>query len=188
MSVNNIVNKIIEDAKKIEEEIVNKAVKHSEEIKESKDKEIDSLIKENKTKAEREGISKKERLIQNAHLQVRNNKLRAKQDVIQKLFDKSLDELNALSDEDFKVFVKNTLSNVSIEKDGVVVLNSKRHKVVTPEFIKEVNSNLTLAEADDSIKDGFVVKVDNVYYNFTFKSILEGLKSELTSEVVKTLF
>lgn len=188
MSVNNIVNKILEDAKRVEEEAINKAEEKAKEIKEAKNKEVASLVETSKAKAELEGINKKERLIQNAHLQVRNNKLKAKQDIIENVFEKSLEKLSNLSDDEFVEFVKNSLNNIKIEKDGVVILNSKRHKLITSRFVHKINSNLKLADADDTVLDGFIVRVDNVDYNFTFKAIVEGLKSELTSKVAKTLF
>lgn len=188
MSVSNIVNKILEDAKLKESDILENAKKEVNKIVEVKDAEIASLLQNNEIKAKEEGINKRERLLQNAHLQVRNNKLKAKQETISKVFEKSLERLKELSNEDFMSFVENIIKNVDIKEHGTVHVCEKRHNLITTKQLSKLNSNLSLAEVDNSVEDGFIIKVGNVQYNFTFKSILESLKLELTSEIIKELF
>lgn len=188
MSVKNIIDKILEDAKIAESNILEKANKEAEIITEAKELEIASMLQSNKVKAENEGISKRERLLQNALLQVRDNKLKAKQEVIASVFNKSLERLNNLTDVEFIEFFKNIIVEIDINEKGIILLNSKRHGLITSDLVKEINSNLAIGKANDSILDGFIVKVGNINYNFTFESILESLKSELTSEVTRELF
>lgn len=188
MSVKNIMDKILDDAKVIESDILEKANQEAKKIKEAKEVEITSMLKNNKAKAEIEGENKRERLLQNAHLQVRNNKLKAKQEVICSVYEKALEKLTSLDDASFIEFFKNTITAVDVTEKGIVLLNSKRHGLITSDLVKELNCNLLVGEVDDTVDDGFVVKVDNVYYNFTFKAIVESLKSELTSELTKELF
>ena len=54
--------------------------------------------------------SKKERVISSAKLKVRNNKLAAKQEIINEVFEKSIDKLTTLSKEEFLSFLENTIS------------------------------------------------------------------------------
>ena len=188
MSVSNIVNKILDDAKLKESDILEHANKEVQKIIEVKDAEIASLLQNSEVKAHEEGANKRERLLQNAYLQVRNNKLKAKQESIAKVFEKSLERLNKLSNEDFISFVENIIKNIDIKEHGTIHVCEKRHSLITSELLSKLNSNLSLADVDNSIEDGFVIKVGNVHYNFTFKSVLESLKLELTSEVIKELF
>lgn len=188
MSVKNIVEKILDDARVQESTILEKANKEAEKIVEVKEAEIASMLQDNKTKATAEGNNKKERLIQNAYLQVRNNKLKAKQEIISKVFEKALESLNNMSEADFVEFFKNTVSNANLKSNGCVLLNNDMYKHIESINVKDFNSNVVDCQIDDSIGNGFVIKVDNVYYNYTFKAILESLKLELTSEVNRELF
>lgn len=188
MSVNNIIEKILDDAKVQESDILEKANKEAEKIIEVKEAEIASMLQNNKTKATEEGNNKKERLIQNAYLQVRNNKLKAKQEVISNVFEKALNNLNNISEADFVDYLKNTVSNINLNEDGCILINSNMYKHITSINVKDFNSNIVDCQIDDSIDNGFIIKVNNVYYNYTFKSVLESLKLELTSEVNRELF
>lgn len=188
MSVKNIIDKILDDAKAKESDILEKANKEAEKIKDCKNAEIESMLENNKLKAEQEGINKRDRLIQNAYLQVRNNKLKAKQEMISSVFDKTLEKLSNLSDAEFVEFVKNSLNGLNITENAVILMNSKKHSVVSSKLINEINGKFSIGEPDETLEDGFVVKVDNVHYNFTFKSIVESMKSDLISEIAKELF
>lgn len=188
MSVKNIVEKILDDAKVQESTILEKANKEAEKIIEAKEAEIASMLQNNKTKAIEEGNNKKERLIQNAYLQVRNNRLKAKQEVISNVFEKALKSLNTMSEADFIDYFKNTVSSANLKGNGCVLINSDMHKHIASINVKDFNSNIVDCQIDDSIGNGFVIKVDNVYYNYTFKAVLESLKLELTSEVNRELF
>lgn len=192
MSTNKLIEKIIEDARNQETALVDKANAESSKISSDNEKKVSEMLNKNKEKAQIEGNLQKERRIQGAILKVRNDKLAAKQEIIAKTFDEALNQLNGLSDEDFVEFFKNTLAASSFTGEGEVVVNSKRHDLVTSELLKEINekleSNLTLASADDNVEDGFVVVQNNVHYNFTFKAILESMRSGLVSEVSKELF
>ena len=65
-------------------------------------------------KAEIEAKSKKERIISSAKLKVRNNKLAAKQEIIDEVFEKSIDKLTELSKEEFLSFVENTILSMNL--------------------------------------------------------------------------
>lgn len=188
MSVKNIVEKILEEAKLQESSILEEANKKATKIIEAKETEIASMLDNNKVKAKNEGNNKKERLIQNAHLQVRNNLLSAKQDIISKVFDEALIALNNMSENDFVEFFTTTISSIELKEPAYITLNSKMYGYVKNIDLAKYNTNLSFEEADDSVANGFIVKVNNVYYNYTFKSVLESLKSDLTSEVNKELF
>lgn len=188
MSVNNIVEKILEEAKIQESSILEEANEKAKKIVEAKEAEIASMLHNNKIKATNEGNNKKDRLIQNAHLQVRNNRLNAKQEIIAKVFDKALISLNDMSEVEFVEFFKSTISSIDLKEPAYIVLNNKMYNYVKSIDLSQYNVNLNFGESDDTLSNGFVVKVGNVYYNYTFKAILESLRLDLTSEVNKELF
>ncbi|NMR95977.1 hypothetical protein HKB01_01615, partial [Vibrio parahaemolyticus] len=49
------------------------------------------------------------------------------------------------------------------------------------------NKNLNV-EIDNTIDGGFIIKEDNVYYNFTFDAMINGLREELETEIASILF
>ena len=71
--------------------------------KKKKQKQTEKIIIE---KAEIEAISKKERIISSAKLEARNEKLKAKQEVISEIFEMSIENLCNISEKDFKEFVQ----------------------------------------------------------------------------------
>lgn len=57
-------------------------------------------------KTKREAKTKAERVISNTHLKVRNNKLEAKQEMINKVFDEAVIKLQNLPQEEYLNFIK----------------------------------------------------------------------------------
>ena len=108
-SINNLTSKIIEDAEDKKEVIISEAEEEGKKILNKKIEEAKAAEKIIIEKAEREAASRKERIISNAHLQGRNEKLKAKQEVISKVFEESIETLCSLSEEEFKSFVKNSV-------------------------------------------------------------------------------
>ena len=74
MSVNNLINKIVEDARKQETAILEKSKEEASKILLASEKKIEKMLSDNKEKAVVEGNAMKDRTIQSAILQVRNKK------------------------------------------------------------------------------------------------------------------
>lgn len=191
MSVNNLINKIVEDARKQETAILEKSKEEASEILLASEKKIEKMLSDNKEKAIVEGNAMKDRTIQSAILQVRNKKLSAKQEMLDKVFCEAIARLESLDNEEFEKFFITSVRNSGFTGNGEVIVNHKRENAIKSETIKEINRELglelSLGKPSD-MDDGFMLKQDNVYRNFTFKAIMDFLKSDLKTVVAKELF
>ena len=136
--------------------------------------------------------SANERVISSAKLKVRNNKLAAKQEIIDEVFEKSIDKLTKLSKEDFLNFVKNTISSMNLSGKQTLILNEEGLKFVDAAFIDELNKNvdaqITLGETAGNFKGGFILENNGIEINSTYEALVSSLRDELEFEVAKVLF
>jgi V/A-type H+/Na+-transporting ATPase subunit E len=190
MSIKNITDKILSDAKEKAAEILEASSKEAEALISSKVSEASSQEAHLISKAREEAEARKNRIIQNAELTVRNEKLVAKHQVIEKTFTYALESLTKLSDSDFIDFVKATLKANKISGDGFLKVTEARYKAITPEVLREINtssrSSLVLGRPID--KDGFVLEQRGIQINCTFEALVEALKEDLIFDVTKILF
>lgn len=192
MSIKNITDKILSDAKAKEAEILASGKEEAAKIIESKIKEAKALEKQILGKAQEEASSKKNRIIQGAELKVRNDKLAAKYSVIEKSFDLALENLRNFNKEDFISFIKNTLKSEGFKGEGVLRVNEGRYVQITPNILASLNAelgvNITLGKLLEGNEDGFIIEQKGTILNCTFKALVDSLKEDLIFDVTKVLF
>lgn len=191
-NVKNITSKILKDAEAGKENILATAEEEKNKILSKKVSSANEIAQEILEKAEVEAKSKKERVISSAKLKVRNNKLAAKQEIIDEVFEKSIDELTKLSKEDFLNFVKNTIVSMNLSGKQNLILNEEGLKFVDAAFIdelnKSVNAQITLSETAGNFKGGFILENNGIEINSTYEALVSSLRDELEFEVAKVLF
>lgn len=191
-NVKNITSKILKDAEAGKENILATAEEEKNKILSKKVSSANEIAQEILEKAEVEAKSKKERVISSAKLKVRNNKLAAKQEIIDEVFEKSIDELTKLSKEDFLNFVKNTIVSMNLSGKQTLILNEEGLKFVDTAFIdelnKSVNAQITLSETAGNFKGGFILENNGIEINSTYEALVSSLRDELEFEVAKVLF
>lgn len=191
-NVKNITSKILKDAEAGKENILSAAEEEKNKILSKKVSSANEIAQEILDKAEVEAKSKKERIISSAKLKVRNNKLAAKQEIIDEIFEKSIDELTKLSKKDFLNFVKNAISSMNLSGKQTLILNEEGLKFVDAAFIDELNRNvnaqITLSETAGNFKGGFILENNGIEINSTYEALVSSLRDELEFEVAKVLF
>lgn len=191
-NVNNITSKILKDAEVRKDNILAAAEEEKNKILSKKVNSASEIEKEILDKAEIEAKSKKERVISSAKLKVRNDKLAAKQQVIDEIFKSSIEKLVALSKEEFLGFVKDRILSMDISGKQTLVLNKQGLEFVDQNFIKELNgkikAEITLSETVGNFKGGFILKNNGIEINNTYEALVSSLRDELEFEVAKVLF
>ena len=191
MSVNNITSKILRDAEGRKESILATAEEEKNKILSKKVASAKELEKEIEAK------SKKERVISGAKLKARNEKLAAKQEVIEEVFSKSVETLCKLNDREFVKFIKDSILSLNIDGDETLILNEDGNKIVSKEVVAEINAELKakglkgeikISETIGSFRGGFILEKGGVEINNTFESLVDSLKDQLEFEVAKVLF
>ncbi|AWK52625.1 V-type ATP synthase subunit E [Clostridium beijerinckii] len=193
-NINNLTSKIIKDAEDKKEIILSEAKEEKSKIFSKKQEEASATEKVIIEKAEREAISRKERILSSAELQARNEKLRAKQEVISEVFQMSIEALCNLSEDDFKGFVKDSILNSNIEGEQKIIFNDTYNKIDKTSLVCEINKELgskasvTLCEETRNFKGGFILEKNGIEMNNTFEALVNSLKDDLCSDVAKVLF
>lgn len=191
-NVNNITSKILKDAEVRKDNILAVAEEEKNNILSKKVNSANEVEKEILDKAEIEAKSKKERVISSAKLKVRNDKLAAKQQVINEIFESSIDKLVALSKEEFLGFVRDRILSMDLSGKQTLVLNKDGLKFIDQSFIKELNgkikAEIILSETVGNFKGGFVLKNNGIEINNTYEALVSSLRDELEFEVAKVLF
>lgn len=193
-NINNLTSKIMKDAEEKKTVILADAENEKNKIITKKQELAKSAEKTILEKAEREALSRKERIISGAQLQARNESLEAKQKVISEVFELSIEALCNLDADDFKKFVKETILNSDVFGKQNLILNDSGKKIINSVLIAEINKELgdkasiTLSEETGNFKGGFILEKDGIEINNTFEALVSSLKDDLSLEVAKVLF
>lgn len=195
-NLNNITSKIIKDAEEKRNEILNAAQVESDSIIAKETKKAKNLEVELIEKAKIEAKARENRVISNARLKVRNNELKAKQDMISKVFEKAVERLNSLSTLEYKEYILRALDSLDLEGTEILIINKKDEDVINNKFLLDLNNKLIGLGKKGKISiltngnfdRGFILDRNGIQINNTFESLVKSLRSELELEVTKVLF
>ena len=180
-NVKNITSKILKDAEAGKENILAAAEEEKNKILSKKASSANEIAQEILQKAKADAKSKKERVISSAKLKVRNNKLAAKQEIIDEVFEKSINKLTELSKEQFLNFVKNSILSMNLTGKQTLILNETGLKFV-------VKATIALSKTAGNFKGGFILENNGIEINSTYEALVSSLRDELEFEVAKVLF
>jgi V/A-type H+-transporting ATPase subunit E len=196
-NLENLSSKIVEDANIKAESILKEAEDNAILMIENKVKSAKELEAQMVEKAKIEANTVKQRIISNTQLTVRNEKIVAKQKMIDKVFAEALEKLLEIRDEDYLALMKRYLLSMPIAGNEEIILPGKYISVVSEEYLSEINTELNtsgkigeikLSSEARNIKSGFIVIKNGIEINNTFESLVNSLRDELESELVKELF
>ncbi|HHD2591394.1 V-type ATP synthase subunit E [Clostridium perfringens] len=195
-NLNNLTSKILNDAEEKKKYILADAEAQKDKIISKKTNRAEADKEEIITKANIEAEVKKARIISNAKLSVRNDMLRAKQDVISKVFNEAIEKLQNLSKGDYKYYVISTLDSLELEGTEVIIINEKDKDIFSNEFLEALNKELESKGKKGSItlnmegkfNGGFILDRNGIQINNTFEALINSLRGELEFEVNKVLF
>ncbi|NLK96395.1 MAG: V-type ATP synthase subunit E [Clostridiales bacterium] len=196
-NISNLTSKIQKDAEERKESILNAAIEEKNKILSKKENAAKAVEAQMIEKAKIEAVTRKERIISSAELQARNEKLKAKQTIIQEVFDKSVDELCKLDNNSYKKFILDSILSLNIDGDETLIINDALRNLVDASLLEEINKGLTakglkgeisLSNETANFKGGFILEKNGIEINNTFEALVSSLKEELEFEVAKELF
>lgn len=182
--IENIIKKISEDTQQKAGQIIkaaeDKAEADKQKIIEEANREKDRIISDAELAASR----LKEQIVTGKNLEVRDLKLAAKQQVIDKVFAESLSRLNNMDVGEFEKFVCDYCAGAEIKNNDQIILPDKYIGI----DVKKINPMLTLYTGERSIDGGFILISGGIEQNNTFSALLDYYKSELEPEIIAKLF
>jgi len=179
-NLENLTKKILDDASHKASNIIEEAETKSQELLNVNINEANNDKDIMLDKAKRESILAKERIISNAELKARNDKLSAKQEVVDKVFNMAKDRFNNIGEEEFINFVKNNIKNLSLK--GTEVL------IVPERFLEKAKLTGMRVSGEEFINSGFLLKDNDLIFNYSFEALVDFLRENLEIEVAQMLF
>jgi V/A-type H+-transporting ATPase subunit E len=196
-NLENLISKIITDANEKSTGIINDAkVKEAELIAKKKD-EAEKLAKSIIEKATLEGKNLFDRAISKSELKVRNEKLIVKQQIIDKVFNEAIKELNNMSSEDYLNYIKNSLKSIKLQGHEEIIVSENDKDRIGEEFIKELNksiakdvekANIILSKNTRQMNGGFILVRSGIEFNYSYDALVNSLRYEIENEVAMMLF
>lgn len=181
-NLDNLRQKIVDDAKIKADEIVTEATMQKEVVINSKIDEAEREKKKTIEKAKRDAELLKERKVSGAQLQVRDQNLRIKRQVMDKVMNEAKNRLEKLDANKYKEFVDNNLKALKLNGNEVLLVQEGMEDTLKPA------ENYPTIARDEHVESGFIIKDESMELNFTFKSLIDYAREELESELASTLF
>jgi V/A-type H+/Na+-transporting ATPase subunit E len=192
-----IISKIMDEAKAQAGEIMEKAEKEAVDIMRKTSEESEQKTKEAVENARKEAVVRKQRMLAVAELEGRKRKLEAKQEMINKAFDKALELLTSKPDSEYEDMLADMIADSCIDGKGEIILSAADRKRVGKDFLSKVNNMLEKKSLEGSVKlsdetrdirGGFILKKGDIEINNSFETIIRMQRDELEELVVAALF
>lgn len=196
-NLSKMTSQIISEAEEKKKKILLEADAEAKIILDNKEKDASILKAEIVQNAKIKAEIEKSRILASASLEVRNEKLIAKQNIIEDVLKRSLDTLASLDEIKYSSFLKESILKLDIVGDEKLILNEKTKKLLDDKSMKEINNSLvskgkkgeiSISHKNGDFKGGFILEKDGIILNYTFESIIESLKEELEMEIARELF
>ena len=191
--IEKITGRIASDAAQEIESIQAEARRQAEEITaryaEQAKRESQELLERGRRSAE----DRVERLASVAQLEARKLELATKQEMLSKAYDKALEQLLNLPDQEYTALLADLAVKASSTGQEAVILSQKDRtrfgkQVVTLANEKRKDGRLTLSGETRSIQGGLVLSDGDVEVNCTFETLVRLQRGGLEREVAKVLF
>lgn len=196
-NLENLTSKIIKEAENKKNSILEEAHKIEQDTMRRKEEEANIKKLEILQKAQEESKTRAERVISNGALKVRNKKLEAKQNMIDEVFNESLEKLKNLPKNDYVSFIEKSIVQSAVYGDEEVIISSRDVNIINQELINKINmdlismgrnGNLKLSIQKRNIIGGYILAKNGVEVNNSFEALVSVKRDELEEEVINLLF
>ena len=195
MEAEQVVEKILADAKAEAEKIIKQAQEKEAAEQAALDEQLDEHKKQTEVLAQKAGRDEKLHILAAARMDIAKQFLAEKRKILDEVFRQASQQLRDLPDEEYqKLITKLMLDAVETGDEEVIV--DKNEKRINQELINQVNKqlgssrkgNLRLSDERQDIAGGFILKRGKIKTNVSINVLLEQARKELEIELAKELF
>ncbi len=197
MTIKDINNKIISDARIQAEKIIAQAEDNANNIIKKGEKEADNIKNIILYKNKQEASLKKSKILTEANLEARKTILLEKQKIIEDVFDKALESILKLSDKEYHNFIKKLiLDNIEIGDETIFIGFSSNNKI-SNNFIEDINKELEakskkgelkLSTSYLPMKGGVIIGTGKIRKNISLELLLKNVREESEMQISNILF
>ena len=195
MEAEQVVEKILADAK-AEAEKIKKQADDKEAAEQAKlTEQLDEYKKQTQTLAKKAAKDKKLHLLAAGRMDIAKEYLAEKRRMLDEVFAQVRQQLQNLPDEEYcKFMTKLMLEAVETGDEEVIVDNEETR--IDQKFIKQINrelgpgykGNLRLADEKQNLGGGFILRRGRIKNNVSFDVLLARARKELEIDLAKELF
>ena len=195
MEAEQVIEKILADAG-AEAEKIKKQADEKDAAEQAKfNEQLDGHKKQTNALAEKLGSEKKLHLLAAARMNIAKEHLAEKCRFLDEVFDQARQQLQNLSDDQYKTLCTNLMLEAVETGDEEVIIDTNE-KRIDEKFIKQINQklgperkgNLKLSDQTQSIGAGFILKRGKIKNNVSLDVLLTQARKELEIDLAKELF
>ena len=187
MEAEQVVQKILDDAKAKAAEIAAEEQKVLQAEKGQFDAESKSYDEQTKLLAKQAAEDTELQILASARMDVANELLAQKRQLLDNVFAEAAEQITKLPDAEYLSLMQKLMTQ-AVRSGNEEVVVSKDEKRIDTAFIKKVNENLKLSNEKGDFKAGFVLKEDKIKINVSIDVLLAQARQELEIELAKELF
>lgn len=195
MNTEQVVHKILSEAKAKAETIVNDAKAGAEQKNAAFEQEIKDVEAETETLAKEAADDKLQRMLAMARMANAKQLLAAKGEMLDEVFEKAKAAVNLLPDDQYLALMTDLMKQ-SVETGDEEVLIGKDEQRINDSFISRLNKelgagfkgNLRLSSRRADIAGGFILSRGKVRINASTDVLIESLRESMETELANALF
>jgi len=197
MTIKDINDKIISDAKIQANKIIAQAEDNATNIIKKGEKEADNVKKAILYKINQEASLKKGKILTDANLEAKKTILLEKQKIMEDVFVKALESIVRLSNQDYLHFIKKLILDNIESGDETIFTGSLDKNKISKDFIEEINKELKtkgkkgelkLSTSYLPIKGGIIIGSGAIRKNISLELLLKNIREESEMQISKLLF
>lgn len=197
MSLEKILEKIIQDNDKEIRKIIDEAESRASRIIEEAGREAEKVVQELTREGEDNARKVRERIVTLASLESRKRILGEKQRILGEVYQEVEKRIRNLNGRDYRELVKRIMLQSCQTGEELVVVGKNDSKRIDEKLINIVNGELVkagkkgklkLSSEPASIADGFILKWGKIEISNSWENILRSLREKTEDEVIKLLF
>lgn len=195
MNAEQVVEKILSDARKKAEEITDQARKRAEQNDRDLDAKLEDFRKETSQMAEEAAEDRRSRMLARARMDQKKQLLTVKAEILNDVFKRAADKINSLEDEQYRELMGDLMEK-AVETGDEEVIVGKNENRLDQNFVKQVNrrlvngykGNLNFSDHRENISGGFVLRRGDIRINVSTEVLVSQVREDLEMELSRELF
>ena len=195
MEAEQVINKILADAKAQADLIKEQAAKKSAHEQDEHDRILADFNEQTEAIAAKNAEDEKLHILAAARMDTAKKLLALKRNLLDQVFTKAKTQMISMPDDQYKDSMKKLMIK-AVETGDEEVIVDKNEKRIDEKFIQMINSqlgtklknNLKLSEQRQNIDAGFILKRQNIKNNVSLNVLIDQAKKELEIQLAKDLF
>jgi len=197
MSVKDISEKIMSDARIQADKIIAQSEDNANNIIKKGKKAADNIKNVILYKYNQEASLRKSKILTEANLEAKKIILSEKQKIIENVFDKASESILKLDDKDYRNIIKKMILDNIETGDETIFIDHSDQKKISKSFIEDINKELKskgekgelkLSTSYLPIKGGVVIGSGKIRKNISLEFLLKKIREELEIQISKDLF